>query len=340
MARMRKGKLYGGIVTVVVAAGLIWWLRGWQESRSSEAAGQAPRAVAAEVRQSTPPVQATVAAGPATVTTTAAAGAIAASSPASSPAEASSVEGVKVAAVLAEAERAIAAGDLIPARRELRRVVEPGSASPENVKVVAQLVKLADETIFSTRVLQNDPLVLKHVVAAGNNLQKIANLYRITVPLICRINHLSNPNMIRQGQPLKVIHGPFHAVVNKGTFQIFVYCQDTLVRVFPVALGAEDTTPTGVWKIKNKLENPAYYPPRGGAMIAADDPNNPLGEYWMALEGVQGDAVGQERYGIHGTNEPDSVGSNVSMGCIRLRNEDAAQVYEMLVVRDSVITVQ
>ncbi len=90
----------------------------------------------------------------------------------------------------------------------------------------------------------------------------------------------------------------------------------------------------------NKLYKPTYYPPRGGAMIPGGVPENPLGDYWMALEGVAGEAVGQERYGIHGTNEPDSIGKNVSMGCIRLRNEDAERVYEMLIVHDSIVTVK
>jgi lipoprotein-anchoring transpeptidase ErfK/SrfK len=110
--------------------------------------------------------------------------------------------------------------------------------------------------------------------------------------------------------------------------------------VFPVGLGAEDTTPTGRWKIRNKLTHPPYYPPRGGKVIGADDPANPLGGYWMGLEGVEGAAVGQDSYGIHGTNEPDSIGKRCSMGCIRMRNEDVTFVYELLVAHDSIVTVK
>lgn len=337
MARMRKNRLYAGVMTVLVAGLAIWWLRGMAGGPSKPAGSPGPVHLEqlpvgpADPMPPPPTSVPRVAPAPAPATQGAAAPMPAVTVGADSPA---------ASAALAEASTAISAGGLVQARRTLNATVSPTSTSAVNEQIVQQLVKLADDTIFSSRVLQDDPLVLKHSVAPKENLQKIANIYKITVPLITRINNLANANAIRQGQPLKVINGPFHAVVCKSTFRLSIYCQDTLVRVFPVALGAEGTTPTGTWKIKNKLYKPTYYPPRGGDMISSGDPKNPLGDYWMALEGVEGSAVGQERYGIHGTNEPDSIGKNVSMGCIRLRNEDAAQVYEMLVAHDSVVTVK
>ena len=55
--------------------------------------------------------------------------------------------------------------------------------------------------------------------------------------------------------------------------------------------------------------------------------------------GVSGEAAGQERYGIHGTIEPESVGRNVSMGCIRMYNEDVEQLFSYLVEKDSTVLV-
>jgi lipoprotein-anchoring transpeptidase ErfK/SrfK len=49
--------------------------------------------------------------------------------------------------------------------------------------------------------------------------------------------------------------------------------------------------------------------------------------------------VGQDSYGIHGTNEPDTIGKNCSLGCIRMRNEDVSLLYELLVVHDSIVAV-
>ena len=104
--------------------------------------------------------------------------------------------------------------------------------------------------------------------------------------------------------------------------------------------GTDSSTPTGEWVCANKLMNPTYFPPRGGAVKAADDPGNSLGERWIGLKGLAGDAVGQERYGIHGTIDPESIGKAVSMGCIRLRNEDVALLYEILVDAKSHVVVR
>ena len=77
-------------------------------------------------------------------------------------------------------------------------------------------------------------------------------------------------------------------------------------------------------------QEPRLLQPRGEGVIEADDPRNPLGDYWIGLSGLAGAAVGKESYGIHGTIEPDSIGKQASMGCVRLRNEDVAVVFQCL----------
>jgi len=77
-------------------------------------------------------------------------------------------------------------------------------------------------------------------------------------------------------------------------------------------------------------DNPVNYSLVGEGMIAADDMKNPLGVHWIAIEGIEGNAVGATSFGIHGTIEPQTIGKQASMGCIRLLNEDVAQVFEML----------
>jgi lipoprotein-anchoring transpeptidase ErfK/SrfK len=72
----------------------------------------------------------------------------------------------------------------------------------------------------------------------------------------------------------------------------------------------------------------------------ADDPRNPLGERWIGLEGVSGSAVGMMAYGIHGTIEPESIGKSVSMGCVRLHNADVEQLYDLLVIDKSQVTIE
>jgi lipoprotein-anchoring transpeptidase ErfK/SrfK len=340
VARTRSAgkRFFVAAMTVLVAGVAIWWWRSAAPGAEADleapprpaAARPAPAAVPAAPLVAAPLPPSAPIATPAPVLALIEA---AATAPAPSTSTAAT-------AALPEASAALAAGNAVQARRLLNQAVDPTSDSPATEQMVQQLSKLADDMLFSPKIMQNDPLVIKHVVESGQNLQKIANLYKTTVPLICRINNISNPNNLRQGQPLKIVLGPFHAVVSKHNFRMAVYCQDTLVKVFPVGLGAEDKTPTGRWIISLKQLRPRYYPPNGGKILEPDDPTNPLGGYWMALEGIEGEAVGQERYGIHGTIEPDTIGKNASLGCIRLLNEDVALVYEMLVVRDSIVTVK
>jgi lipoprotein-anchoring transpeptidase ErfK/SrfK len=129
-------------------------------------------------------------------------------------------------------------------------------------------------------------------------------------------------------------------VVSKADYTLDVYLQGTFILRYPVGLGAESSTPSGKWKVLNKLVNPQYYPPRGGRIILADDPENPLGERWIGLQGIEGEALGQERYGIHGTVEPESIGQSASLGCIRMHNSDVEELYDLLVVGHSQVTVK
>ena len=67
---------------------------------------------------------------------------------------------------------------------------------------------------------------------------------------------------------------------------------------------------------------------------------NPLGERGIALEGLAGEALGQQRYGIHGTIEPESIGQEASLGCIRLFNEDVEELYTYLVEKHSTVIIR
>ncbi len=99
-----------------------------------------------------------------------------------------------------------------------------------------------------------------------------------------------------------------------------------LLRTFSVAVGALiSPSPTGKFKIVSRVTNPTYYHP--GIVIPAGS-NNPIGPRWLGLN--------QQGYGIHGTNEPWSVGQAASHGCIRLRNQEIKQLFAMLSVSDTV----
>jgi len=248
--------------------------------------------------------------------------------------------GQRAASLVATGKQALERGDWLAARSYLSEAFVLGTVEPDRSLLQAELTRIGNETIFSPRMAAGDPFAERYVVQPGDSLAKVAKTYKVSSDLLANINEIKDKNLIRAGQAIKVIKGPFHAVVDKSDFSLDVYLGKTFVKHFKVGLGADGSTPTGVWRVGNKLKNPTYYPPRGGKVIAADDPANPLGERWIGLEGVSGEAVGQLRYGVHGTIEPDSIGRSVSMGCLRMYNEDVEALYSYLIEGDSTITVR
>jgi len=99
------------------------------------------------------------------------------------------------------------------------------------------------------------------------------------------------------------------------------------VKIYPTAVGADATpSPTGVFKIVNRMPNPTWYGPNH--KIVPPGKANPLGTRWMGLS--------RKGYGIHGTNNQSSIGHNVSHGCIRMGKADVEELFEIVKVGDVV----
>lgn len=99
-----------------------------------------------------------------------------------------------------------------------------------------------------------------------------------------------------------------------------------VIATFQVAVGANvSPSPTGEFKIVNRVANPSYY--HHGTVIPTGK-DNPVGTRWLGLN-LKG-------YGIHGTNAPKSIGRAASHGCIRLRTRDMERLFTMLRVGDVV----
>jgi hypothetical protein len=242
-----------------------------------------------------------------------------------------------------EAERLLATNRPVNARDVLNRALYArGITDAERGELRSRLAAIGELVTFSPRVFPGDPMADTYVVRSGDALTTIPQRegFRIDYRLMQRLNRISDPNRIRVGQRLKALYGPFHAVVDKSAFRLDLYAdqKDTAgnriyVRSFPVGLGEYGSTPIGTWRVAEgrKLINPAWANPRTGERYAADDPENPIGERWIALEGTDAQTSLLSGYGIHGTIDPGSIGREESMGCVRLLAEDVALVYELLV---------
>jgi len=116
-------------------------------------------------------------------------------------------------------------------------------------------------------------------------------------------------------------------VVSIPDRKLAVIENDDVVSVFAVAVGKPATpSPSGTFTIVNRVSNPTYYPSGGG--MVAPGATNPIGTRWIGLS--------QKGYGIHGTDQPKSIGHAKSHGCIRLRNEDVERLFEQVRTGDVV----
>ena len=267
--------------------------------------------------------------------------------PAASPAQEApaAVPTIVSAQPMEDAKAKQAGGDLIAARQILNDALIANHGDTDALK--KQIEQINESLVFSARKFPEDPWGGNYQVAGGERLGSIANRGSVTWELLSRINGVT-PKRLRSGQIIKLVKGPFHAIVCKHLFKMELYLGapggpgSMYIRSFPVGLGKDNSTPTGLWMCKagDKIRNPRYYPPRGGDIIAPDDPKNPLGGYWIALEGLDGQALGKESYGIHGTIDPDSIGKMASMGCIRMKADDISWVFDLLVDGKSKIVVK
>ncbi|MFI4917002.1 MAG: L,D-transpeptidase family protein [Phycisphaerales bacterium JB060] len=246
-----------------------------------------------------------------------------------------------VATLLERAEEALKSNKPIAAREYYNQALmhERATAS-DRASIRQQMQDLNQDLIFSPRVYPGDPFSTVYEVQGGDSLARIAQREGVATEylLIQRVNRMSNPNSIYEGQKLKLVRGPFHAVVSKTAFRMDVYVgppdetdQWMYVRSFPVGLGEHDGTPVGAFTVRrhSKLIDPFWRNPRTGEEFAADDPQNPIGDHWIGLRGL-GQAETYSGYGIHGTIDPDSIGKEMSMGCVRMLPDDVALVYELL----------
>ncbi|MFP5107776.1 L,D-transpeptidase family protein [Neobacillus sp. C211] len=150
-----------------------------------------------------------------------------------------------------------------------------------------------------------------HIVKPGETLGIISANYRVSL----RRLHAANPGVgqLHVGQKIQIpglpesTTIPFSIQISVGKLRLTLYNHGRLVKIFPIAVGMMLTnTPTGDFVIVNRQYNP------GG----------PFGVLWLSLS--------KQGYGIHGTNDPSSIGKAVSHGCVRMYNRDVLQLADMV----------
>lgn len=240
------------------------------------------------------------------------------------------------------------AGEYIHARDQLSQALKGIKDQSTRKMIQQQLNTIANELTFSRHIKLGDTTVESYHVKAGEYPAKVAKKFNITANLFMKINNIPDARSMRADRDYKVIKGPFNIVVNKKTFRLDVYLKDYYIKGYAIGLGRDNSTPAGTFLAGAKLEKPQWIGVVDSSgrreRVAHGDPRNPLGNHWISLREIPKDGRKATEdddtdYGIHGTNEPQTIGTQASRGCIRMRNEDAAEVFDLLVIGKSRITI-
>jgi lipoprotein-anchoring transpeptidase ErfK/SrfK len=134
-----------------------------------------------------------------------------------------------------------------------------------------------------------------------------------------------NEDATNTGQPAAP---PIAVKIDTKTNMLEVHEGDKLVAAYPVTIGlAQTTSPIGEWKVRHLAKMPTFRYDKemlkhgtrsGNFHLLPPGPNNPVGVIWIGLN--------KKGIGIHGTNDPDSIGRSASHGCVRLANWDVVRL--------------
>lgn len=222
---------------------------------------------------------------------------------------------------------------VIAARDNLGLMLEVPMKAEQVSLVKEQISTLSDKWLFNNIVFEEDKFCSKYEIKPGDRLTKIGKKFNVPYGILMRINNISDARSLRAGRNIKVIEGPFHCRISRSLFTMDLYLQDTFVRSFAVGVGKGGMeTPTGTWRVRSdgKMISPTWTDSDSGRVYHSDDEDYPLGTRWIGLEGVDGLAKGRDGFALHGTKDPEEIGTASSRGCIRLGNDDIELLYDLL----------
>ncbi len=205
----------------------------------------------------------------------------------------------------------------------LSRYYRANPQADDREDVLTWLDSLAFKVIYST---EHNLVPTAHVVENGDTLQALASKWRVPAELIYRINAnvISDPNNLLPGTQIKVIKGPFDAEIDRANGELTLYLKDMYAGRFDVALGADARITQNEYQVMAKSERGrVYQDPRTGQTYAVNDSNNPYGSYWFGLD--QNTAIHSEAF------------AGDTRGCIRVSDQDAADLYGILSTDSKVI---
>lgn len=236
------------------------------------------------------------------------------------------------AAVLADEAQTLAKTGKLPDARE--KWLAALAANPDEALRTAVEDRLGEVSVELIRKPWPMAEKIDYVVQAGDSIRAIANKHGTTVEMIVQANELKRPDVINPGKRLRVFTGKMAIVVKKSQNDLLLTASGRFFKRYRVGTGKYDRTPIGTFVVSDRIKEPVWWR-EDGKTIPFGDKENILGTRWMALKAT-GTTPAITGYGIHGTWEEDSIGKSESAGCIRMKNKDVEEVFEMVPISTEV----
>ncbi|MBR0459346.1 MAG: L,D-transpeptidase family protein [Victivallales bacterium] len=215
----------------------------------------------------------------------------------------------------------------LKARQEAQELLSQCTEYDASWLALARIIDQANKKFMSGTA--PCPEKATYTVVPSDSLSKISGKVGTTVGALQRLNKLSKTSaIIRPGQTFQYFPCEWSIRVSKSQFLLCLYHGKQLFRIYRISTGQYDRTPVGTFVISTKTMNPAWYD--GTHKIPYGDPRNILGTRWMGIQATGDTDPSLRGFGIHGTTEPDSIGTASSLGCVRMLNSEVEELYDFI----------
>ncbi|TVR15513.1 MAG: hypothetical protein EA401_02615 [Planctomycetota bacterium] len=242
--------------------------------------------------------------------------------------------------ILDAGENPVTHADTVRLARDYSRVLratygKPGLQAVAEELLAERLQPLADSLFFSSAPLRDDAsgFVQSHVVQSGENPNDIGRAYGMSYQFINMLRGADpESGNLRVGERLKVFDlkdRGYQLYISKSEFRMDLFVGDIFARRYDVGIGEDITpTPAGTTHITAREREPQWTDPKTSQVYDYGHPGHIIGPVWLAFD----PKIGRNGLGIHGyTGSGNAVGTRESNGCVRMRNDEVRELYNILV---------
>lgn len=220
-------------------------------------------------------------------------------------------------------------GELNKALVKLSEWYGDPSLTPEETQEVETLLgQLAGDVIYEGPPAHR--LAPQHIVATGETLETIAQKYNVPWQLLAKINRIADPAAVQVGQELKVMQGPFSAIVDLGKRRMTLMLDRSYAGKFTIELDPTASIEEGTWKVDQKLLTPVVGGVYGQPTGATED---------RGLLITSTTTPTSQPAMLRGPGSADQVSAPPVSRVIRFKASDVEDVYDILSV-GSTITIR